>query len=72
MRAVKLSLVAKKRERTEQIKRNLGDKISMNSQCKGKGDGKSKLTLRLLTFNTVVVPFKDTGNNGKRAGRGDR
>lgn len=33
--AVKVSLGAKKIERTEQIKRNLGDKISMNNQCKG-------------------------------------
>lgn len=33
--AVKVSLAAKRIERTEQIKSNLGDKISMNNQCKG-------------------------------------
>lgn len=33
--AVKVSLVAKRIERTEQIRSNLGDKISMNNQCKG-------------------------------------
>lgn len=40
--AAKVSLVAKRTERTEQIRSNLGDKISMNNQCKGEKRWKVK------------------------------
>lgn len=44
----------------------------MSNQCRGKGEEKSKLTLRFLTINGTVVSFKEIGNNGERTHKGDK